>query len=149
MFVRLLGTAAGGGFPQWNCSCRNCREVRSVPARATARTQTSVALSADGLRWFLIGASPDIRTQIESFPPLYTHAAVRGSAIEGLLLAGADLDHVLGLFLLREGGELKIHATPSVALCPLRKPQLAASPLPLLYLAVVRAPRPTRASAAS
>jgi pyrroloquinoline quinone biosynthesis protein B len=114
MRVRLLGTAAGGGFPQWNCGCPNCRTVRAGEARASARTQTSVALSADGRRWFLIGASPDIRTQIESFPLLHPQGKVRGSAIEGILLTCADLDHVLGLFVLREGGTLHIHATPAV-----------------------------------
>src|SRR5579875_2398379 len=102
MRVRLLGTAAGGGFPQWNCGCPNCRAVRAGEARASARTQTCVALSADGRRWFLVGASPDIRAQIESFPPLHPEAGVRGSTIGGILLTGADLDHVLGLFALRE-----------------------------------------------
>ncbi len=119
MRVRLLGTAAGGGFPQWNCGCPNCREVRSGAGRASARTQTCVALSADGKQWFLIGASPDIRAQIESFPPLRLEGAIRGSAVEGILLNGADLDHVLGLFTLREGGDIRIHCTSAVrhALC--------------------------------
>lgn len=76
--------------------------------------QTCIALSADGRRWFLIGASPDIRLQIESFPPLRGDGLVRGTTLEGILLAGADLDHVLGLFILREGGGLCIHATPAV-----------------------------------
>ncbi len=114
MRVRLLGTAAGGGFPQWNCGCLNCRAVRSGEARASARTQTCVAVSADERRWFLIGASPDIRAQIESFPPLQPADEVRGSMIDGILLTGADLDHVLGLFTLREGGGLRIHATATV-----------------------------------
>src|SRR5689334_20164676 len=114
MRVRLLGTAAGGGFPQWNCGCVNCQAVRSGDGRASARTQTCVALSADGERWFLIGASPDIRAQFESFPPLRPEGRVRGSAVEGVLLAGADLDHVLGLFILREGGALCVHATAAV-----------------------------------
>jgi len=111
MRVRLLGTAAGGGFPQWNCGCPNCRTVRSGAAVAAPRTQASVAISADGRAWFLIGASPDIRSQIESFAPLRGDPEVRGSAVEGVLLAGADLDHVLGLFLLREGWRLCVHAT--------------------------------------
>jgi pyrroloquinoline quinone biosynthesis protein B len=119
MRVRLLGTAAGGGFPQWNCGCPNCRAVRLGAARASARTQTCVSLSADGRLWFLIGASPDIRAQINSFPPLHPQGAVRGCAIEGILLTAADLDQVLGLFVLREGGALHIHATAPVrrALC--------------------------------
>jgi pyrroloquinoline quinone biosynthesis protein B len=114
MHVRLLGTAAGGGFPQWNCGCLNCRTARSDPDRAAARLQTCIALSADGRRWFLVGASPDIRSQIESFPPLRGGGSERGSAVEGILLAGADLDHVLGHFVLREGGRLCVHATPAV-----------------------------------
>src|SRR3954454_13100522 len=114
MHVRLLGTAAGGGFPQWNCGCSNCRAVRSGDGRALARTQACVAVRGDGLGWFLVGASPDIRAQIESFPPLRPEGPVRGSAIEGVLLAGADLDHVLGLFVLREGGRLCVHATSAV-----------------------------------
>jgi pyrroloquinoline quinone biosynthesis protein B len=88
--------------------------VRAGTIRASPRLQASLALSADGQRWFLIGASPDIRAQIESFPPLWPQGAVRGSPLEGVLLAGADLDHVLGLLVLREGGRLAIHATRSV-----------------------------------
>jgi pyrroloquinoline quinone biosynthesis protein B len=119
MHVRLLGTAAGGGFPQWNCGCSHCRMARSGVAGAAPRTQASVAISGDGQAWFLVGASPDIRYQIESFSPLRGDPAVRGSAIEGVLLAGADLDHVLGLFLLRESGSLCVHATVATrrALC--------------------------------
>ena len=70
--------------------------------------------SADGQRWFLVGASPDLRSQIESFPPLRGEGSVRGSAVEGILLAGADLDHVLGLFVLREASRLRIVATTAV-----------------------------------
>jgi pyrroloquinoline quinone biosynthesis protein B len=114
MHVRLLGTAAGGGFPQWNCGCVNCRTARSDPDRAAPRLQTCIAVSADGRRWFLVGASPDLRSQIESFPPLRGDGPVRGSALEGILLAGADLDHVLGLFLLREAGRLRVLATAAV-----------------------------------
>ena len=69
MHVTLLGTAAGGGLPQWNCNCTNCREARSGSGRVRPRTQSSVAISADGKRWFLLNASPDIARQIESFPP--------------------------------------------------------------------------------
>src|SRR5512135_1820639 len=114
MHIHLLGTAAGGGFPQWNCHCKNCRGLRSGTVRARPRLQSCLALSADGRRWFLMGASPDIRAQIESFPLLCPEGAVRGSGIEGVLLAGADLDHVLGLLILREGGQLAIHATQVV-----------------------------------
>jgi pyrroloquinoline quinone biosynthesis protein B len=120
MQVVLLGTAAGGGFPQWNCACTNCQVARQVPARARPRTQSSVAISADGRSWFLVNASPDVRLQIESFPRLTPPAGrVRGSAISGVLLTSADLDHTLGLFCLREGDPLAIHASGAVrhALC--------------------------------
>ena len=105
----MLGSAAGGGLPQWNCACANCRAARqgSIPSR----TQSSVAFSADGRRWFLLNASPDLRAQLEAFPPLQPDpATLRNSPIQAILLTNADLDHILGLFLLREGGPLHIHA---------------------------------------
>ncbi len=114
MHVRLLGTAAGGGFPQWNCGCLNCEGVRRGTVRARPRTQSCVAVSADGRRWFLLNASPDVRVQIESFAPLLPYGTIRGSAIQGILVTSADLDHTLGLLVLREGGRLSIHATSSV-----------------------------------
>jgi pyrroloquinoline quinone biosynthesis protein B len=114
MHVRLLGTAAGGGFPQWNCGCLNCEGVRRGTIPARPRTQSCAAISADGRRWFLLNASPDIRVQIESFEPLLPRGTVRGTTIQGILLTNADLDHTLGLFMLREGGRLIVHATPSV-----------------------------------
>lgn len=115
MRVRLLGTAAGGGFPQWNCNCANCRAVRNGESGLAPRSQSCVAISADGKRWFLLNASPDVRAQIESFPPLQpAHGATRGTGIEGVLITNADLDHTLGLFILREGGPLSIYATPTV-----------------------------------
>jgi pyrroloquinoline quinone biosynthesis protein B len=112
MHVRLLGTAAGGGFPQWNCACQNCRAARDGAGTARRRTQSSAAVSADGRAWFLLNASPDVRAQVESFPPLLPTEG-RSTAIRGVLLTGADLDHVLGLFQLREGGRLSVHATPA------------------------------------
>jgi len=115
MRIRLLGTAAGGGVPQWNCNCPVCREARAGTGRVHPRTQSSVAVSADGRRWFLLNASPDLRQQIESFPPLHPPAGkTRGSSIEAVLLTNADLDHTLGLFLLREGEKLPVHATACV-----------------------------------
>jgi pyrroloquinoline quinone biosynthesis protein B len=115
MRIRLLGTAAGGGFPQWNCNCEVCREARLVIGRALPRTQCSVAVSADGDRWFLLNASPDLRAQIENFAPLQPRGtASRHTPIESVLLTNADLDHTLGLFLLREGGPLTVHATKAV-----------------------------------
>lgn len=116
MRVRLLGTAAGGAFPQWNCACANCRQVRDHPrADLRPRTQCCVAVSADDKRWFLLNASPDLRVQIDGFSPLWPPAgAVRGTPIEGVLLTSGDLDKVLGLWLLREGGRLPVYATAHV-----------------------------------
>ncbi len=113
MRVRLLGTAAGGGFPQWNCNCANCRRARSEEPGVRPRLQTSVALSADGVRWLLLNASPDVARQVESFGPLLPTGA-RGTRIGGIALTNADLDHSLGLFVLREGDRLTVHATAAV-----------------------------------
>ena len=114
MRVRLLGTSAGGGFPQWNCRCRNCQGVRSGALRARPRTQSCVAVSADERRWFLLNASPDIRLQIESLAPLLPSHDTRGSNIEAVLLTNADLDHTLGLFVIREGQPLCVYAAAGV-----------------------------------
>src|SRR5258707_15852732 len=115
MYVRLLGTAAGGGFPQWNCNCKQCHGLRQGILQARPRTQSSVALSADGQRWFLLNASPDIRQQIEAFPPLTPPAGTtRGSSIAAIFLTDADLDHTLGLLILREGLQRTVYATASV-----------------------------------
>ncbi len=119
MRVKILGSAAGGGFPQWNCACPNCRGVRAGTFKGRARTQTQVAVSADGREWFLLGASPDLRAQIEATPELQPRAelanrALRQSPIAGVVLANADVDHVLGLLLLRELQPLRVYATEAV-----------------------------------
>ena len=113
MWVRVLGAAAGGGFPQWNCGCPQCRAVRDGSRPCRSRTQSSVAVSADYQRWFLLNASPDIRAQIESFPALQP-GGVRHSPLQAVLLTDAELDHTLGLLLLREAGDLEVHATAAV-----------------------------------
>jgi pyrroloquinoline quinone biosynthesis protein B len=113
MHVRVLGSAAGGGFPQWNCGCDNCRAARSGARGVVARTQESVAISADGESWFLLNASPEVRAQIESFPALHPRAA-RHSPIAGIVLTNGDLDHCLGLLSLRESYPLGLYATASV-----------------------------------
>lgn len=110
MLIRVLGSSAGGGFPQWNCGCPNCRGVRAGDLRATARSQECVAVSADGDRWFLLNCSPEIRQQIESFPPLHPRGP-RHSPIAAILLTNGDLDHCLGLLSLRESHPLVIYAT--------------------------------------
>jgi pyrroloquinoline quinone biosynthesis protein B len=114
MQVRILGSAAGGGFPQWNCACRNCRGLRAGTLNGRPRTQAQVAVSADGASWFLLGASPDLRAQIEATPQLQPREGIRQSPISGVVLASADLDHILGLLLLRELQPFRVYATPSV-----------------------------------
>ena len=113
MHLRILGSAAGGRFPQWNCGCENCDGVRNHTFPGKARTQAQLALSADGSSWFLAGASPDLAFQIESTPALHP-SALRDSPIAGVVLASADLDHVLGLLLLRELQPLRVYAAPSI-----------------------------------
>ncbi len=114
MQVKILGSAAGGAFPQWNCACSNCRSVRSGTFHGKPRSQTQIAITENGRSWFLLGASPDLRAQIESAPELHPREGVRQSPIAGVVLASADLDHVLGLLLLRELQPLRIYATASV-----------------------------------
>lgn len=103
MHIRILGSAAGGGFPQWNCNCRNCRGLREGTLSATARTQSSIALSDDGVNWIICNASPDIRAQIEAFPALQPARALRDTAIRALILLDSQIDHTTGLLTLREG----------------------------------------------
>lgn len=115
MHIRVLGAAAGGGFPQWNCSCSNCRRLRQGRFRGTPRTQAQVAISADETNWFLINASPDLRSQIEAFPLLHPHSShLRHSPIGGLLLLSAEVDAALGLLFLRESQPLSVYATDAV-----------------------------------
>lgn len=113
MIIRVLGAAAGGGFPQWNCGCPNCRGVREAKVPARARSQECVAVSADGDAWLLLNCSPEIRAQIESFPPLHPRAP-RHSPIAAILLTNGDLDHCLGLLSLRESHPLVLYATEAV-----------------------------------
>jgi pyrroloquinoline quinone biosynthesis protein B len=113
MWLRVLGSAAGGGFPQWNCACPGCRAVREGSRPCRPRTQSSVAVSADRRRWFLLNASPDVRTQIESFPAMHPRGD-RATPLEAVLLTDAELDHTLGLLLLREGRGVDLHATEAV-----------------------------------
>jgi pyrroloquinoline quinone biosynthesis protein B len=113
MLVRVLGSAAGGGFPQWNCACVNCRGVRNGLILASPRTQESICLSAGNGKWFLVNASPDIRSQIESFSPLHPDES-RATPIQAIFLTNGDLDHCLGLLSLRENVRLVVYATESV-----------------------------------
>ena len=113
MRIRVLGSAAGGGFPQWNCGCDNCQGVRRATGEARARTQESIAVSADGEAWFLLNVSPEVRAQVESFQGLWPRAR-RHSPLAGILLTNGDLDHCLGLLSLRESHPLVVYATESV-----------------------------------
>jgi pyrroloquinoline quinone biosynthesis protein B len=111
MKIRVLGAAAGGGFPQWNCNCRNCDGVRKGKVRATPRTQSSIAISADGVNWILFNASPDLLAQYKSFAPLQPARAIRDTAIRSIVLMDAQIDHTTGLLMLREGRPLEIYCT--------------------------------------
>jgi len=111
--ILLLGSAAGGGFPQWNCWCRGCETARNRPDEAWPRTQSSAAVSADGHRWFLLNASPDVRqqlTRLSDGPP----PAVRHTPVEAVVLTDAEIDHSLGIVLLREARRLPLYLTAGI-----------------------------------
>ena len=117
MRVRVLGSAAGGGFPQWNCNCRNCSGVRDGTLRAVPRTQSSIAVcGADRTRWTLVNVSPDILVQLRANPMLQGTQAIRDSAIAGIVLVDGQIDHTAGLLMLRESGA----ALPAVSYTHLR-----------------------------
>ena len=103
MRLTILGSAAGGGFPQWNCNCRNCAGVRSGAIRARPRTQSSIFVRTDeGVDGILFNASPDVLAQIRANPALQPARAVRDTAIAGVVLIDGQIDHATGLFMLRE-----------------------------------------------
>ncbi|MDL5156635.1 pyrroloquinoline quinone biosynthesis protein PqqB [Actinomycetospora termitidis] len=107
MKVRVLGSSAGGGLPQWNCSCAGCAGARE--GTVEPRTQSSIAVG-DGDAWFLVNASPDVRQQLAAGPDLHPGAS-RRSPVEAILLSDAEIDHTLGLLILREGSGVTVHAT--------------------------------------
>jgi pyrroloquinoline quinone biosynthesis protein B len=107
----VLGAAAGGGFPQWNCRCRVCQLAWSGDARVRPRTQASLAVSSDDGEWTLLNASPDLRAQIQATPVLHPRQALRGSPIAALVLSGAEIDQTAGLLTLRERQSFKLFAT--------------------------------------
>ena len=98
----VLGSAAGGGFPQWNCGCHLCRLVRQGDPRVRAATQASVAVSGDGEEWAIVGASPDMRQQLLNTPRLWPRNTGRDSPVTAVVLLGADIDAIAGLLVLRE-----------------------------------------------
>lgn len=114
MKIRVLGAAAGGGFPQWNCNHPNSRRARQNDPAAPQRTQSSIAISKDGEDWFLFNASPDLRQQIKENDILHPNKDLRHSPINGVVLTNADVDHVAGLLNLRESQALNIYATQRV-----------------------------------
>ena len=107
----ILGSAAGGGVPQWNCRCAICELARAGDPRVASRTQSSIAVTADDEHWLLVNASPDIRQQIAATPALYPRHGARHSPIAAVLLTNGDVDHVAGLLTLRESSPFKLFAT--------------------------------------
>ena len=112
MRIRVLGAAAGRGFPQCNCNCETCR--RAWAGATPAQTQASLAVTADGEHWLLLNASPDLRAQILANPPLHPRHPGRDSPIAGAVLTNGDVDAIAGLLTLRESQKLALHATPRV-----------------------------------
>jgi pyrroloquinoline quinone biosynthesis protein B len=107
----VLGSAAGGGFPQWNCRCPVCKLAWAGDPRVRPRTQASLAVSANGEDWVLVNASPDLPEQIRRTPLLHPRGGTRGSPIKALLLTGGEIDQVAGLFSLREREPFALYAT--------------------------------------
>lgn len=115
MRIIVLGAAAGGGLPQWNCACAQCRRARAGDPLVPPQSQASLAVTGDGEHWLLLNASPDIRTQLAATPALQPPpGAVRGSPIAAVALTNADVDHVAGLLSLRERQPFTLLATPRV-----------------------------------
>ena len=116
MLIRILGSAAGGGFPQINCNCRNCADVRDGRPGFVSRTQSSVAVSRNGQAWVLLNAAPDLRQQIAAAPQLAPRrqATSRDSPIKAVILTNGDVDHIAGLLSLREGFAFTLYASGRV-----------------------------------
>ena len=112
--ILVLGSAAGGGFPQWNSNSDACNRARRGDPRARARTQSSLAVSADGEHWFLLNASPDLRQQINDNPALHPRHGARHSPLAGVILTNGDVDHVTGLLSLRESTPLMLYGSERV-----------------------------------
>ncbi len=115
MQIVVLGSAAGGGFPQWNCHCGMCSSVRNGTSRAEPRTQSSIAVSDDGENWVVINASPDILQQINASPQLAQADGARGSGVRSVIVTDAQIDHTTGLLILREGLPLDLYCTAEVS----------------------------------
>lgn len=114
MRIKILGSAAGGGFPQWNCNCKNCRGVRNHTIKASARTQSSIAVTDDGKTWVLCNVSPDIVHQLRASPELNNPDVLRGTGIGAIILTDSQIDHSAGLLSLREGCPHQVWCTQEV-----------------------------------
>lgn len=116
MLIKVLGSAAGGGLPQWNCNGRNSADARKCVAEILPRTQASAAVSADGRQWVLLNAAPDLRQQINDTPELHPspEGGPRNSPIKAVVLTNGDVDAIAGLLCLREGQPFTIYGTPRV-----------------------------------
>jgi pyrroloquinoline quinone biosynthesis protein B len=114
MHIHVLGSAAGGGFPQWNCNCHNCDGFRKGTLQAQSRTQSSIAISEDGEHWILCNASPDIRAQLASFNAMQPARTLRDTGISAVMLFDSQVDHTTGLLMLREGMPLEVWCTTQV-----------------------------------
>lgn len=112
--ILVLGAGAGGGFPQWNCGCAQCRRARAGDPAAPVRTQSSIAVSADGQRWVLVNASPDLGRQLLDRKALHPVGGLRHSPVAAAVVTNADVDHVAGLLTLRESHAFPLYATRRV-----------------------------------
>jgi pyrroloquinoline quinone biosynthesis protein B len=114
MKIRVLGSGAGGGFPQWNCNCHNCQRFRLHKMNGKARTQSSIAVSTDNKNWLLFNTSPDIRAQLETFPAIQPKEGIRDTGIKAIMLIDSQIDHTAGMLMLREGKALDVYCTDMV-----------------------------------
>jgi pyrroloquinoline quinone biosynthesis protein B len=114
--IKVLGAAAGGGLPQWNCACENCSALRRGSSHIQPRTQSQLAITAGEDGWFLINASPDLREQLNRTSEIHPDPAtgLRNTPVEGVILTSADLDHVLGLLFMREFTPVRVYASGAV-----------------------------------
>jgi pyrroloquinoline quinone biosynthesis protein B len=115
ILIQVLGSGAGGGFPQWNCNCHNCSRLRKGEFKGQARTQSSIAASTNGTDWVLFNTSPDILKQLQAFPAIQPGRALRDTGIRGIVLIDSQIDHTTGLLMLREHHQpLEVYCTESV-----------------------------------
>ncbi|HIC67617.1 MAG TPA: pyrroloquinoline quinone biosynthesis protein PqqB, partial [Paracoccus sp.] len=140
MRIIVLGAAAGGGLPQWNCGCANCRAARA--GRIPSLSQSSVAVSADGRDWAILNASPDIRTQMAATPALHP-TGPRDMPMRAVLLTNGDIDHVAGLLTLRESQPFDLFATEAIHDALAANPMLTALRADLVRRRKVTLDRPT------